>query len=244
MDILTTHHQLKTKEVSSVELTRQCLHLAKTSSNNSFISLLEDLALEVARAAEDRIQRDGPKTYLDGIPFNLKDLFITEGIRTTAGSMALYNYIPPYDGHVSEKLKSAGGILVGKAGCDEFGMGSANQNTPFGPVRNPINPRFVAGGSSGGSAASVAEGSSFYSVGTDTGGSIRLPANFCGLVGLRPTYGRISRYGQIAHGSSLDQPAPIAKSVNDVACILEVLTEHDPGIPPMPPWARWILWGK
>ena len=139
----------------------------------------------------------------------------------------LYNYVPPYDGYVSEQLKRAGGILLGKVGCDEFGMGSSNENTPFGPVLNPSNPRFVAGGSSGGSAASVAEGSGLYSMGTDTGGSIRLPANFCGLVGLKPTYGRISRYGQIAYASSLDQSSPIAKSVIDMACILEGLTEYD-----------------
>ena len=227
MDILAAHRQLKEGKISPVELTGQCLQQIKVSSNNSFISILEDLALEAAKEAENRIHKEGPKTYLDGIPFSLKDLFITKGIRTTAGSMMLYNYIPPYDGYVSEKLKLAGGVLVGKVGCDEFGMGSTNENTPFGPVLNPVDPKFVAGGSSGGSAASVAEGSCFYSMGTDTGGSVRLPANFCGLVGLKPTYGRISRYGQIAYASSLDQTSPIARSVSDMACILRQLTEHD-----------------
>lgn len=227
VDILAIHKKLKTKEISPVDLTQECLNKAKTSHHNCFISLVEDFALRAAEAAQERLQKEGPKTYLDGIPFNLKDLFITKGIRTTAGSMILYNYIPPYDGYVAEKLKSAGGILMGKVGCDEFGMGSTNENTPFGPVTNPINPGFVAGGSSGGSAASIVEGSSFYSIGTDTGGSIRLPANFCGLVGLRPTYGRISRYGQIAYASSLDQSSPIGRSVSDMACILEDLTEHD-----------------
>ena len=227
MDIWGAHQKLKTGEISPVDLTRQCLERAQTSTNNSFISIVEDLALEQAQTAEKRIHKSGPKSFLDGIPFSLKDLFITKGIRTTAGSMILYNYIPPYDGYVAEKLQSAGGVLVGKVGCDEFGMGSTNENTPFGSVANPLNSQFVVGGSSGGSAASVVEGSGLYSIGTDTGGSIRLPANFCGLVGLKPTYGRISRYGQIAYASSLDQAAPLAQSVSDMACILENLTEHD-----------------
>ena len=228
MDIFLAHQQLQAKALSPVELTQQCLQQAKSSPHNSFISLLEDLARETAQAAERRIYQHGPQGYLDGIPFNLKDLFISQAIRTTAGSLSLYNYIPPYQGYVSEKLQAAGGILLGKTGCDEFGMGSSNENTPFGPVLNPHNPQFVAGGSSGGSAASIAEGASLYSMGTDTGGSVRLPANFCGLVGLKPTYGRISRYGQIAYASSLDQAAPMGNSVSDMACILEALTEHDP----------------
>ena len=227
MDILEAHQKLKAKEISPLELTELCLKKIKHCSNNSFISVLEDLAMEKAKESEKRILREGPKSYLDGIPFSLKDLFITKGIRTTAGSAILYNYIPPYDGYVSEKLGHAGGILVGKVGCDEFGMGSTNENTPFGPVRNPRNTAHVAGGSSGGSAASVAEESCFYSMGTDTGGSVRLPSNFCGLVGLKPTYGRISRYGQIAYASSLDQTSPLGKSVSDMACILESLTDHD-----------------
>ena len=227
MDILTAHKRLKAKEISPLEIVQQCLHKAKNSEHNSFISIVEDLALEVAQKTQEKIQKEGPQTYLDGIPFSLKDLFITKNIRTTAGSMMLYNYIPPYDGYVSKKLREAGGVLVGKTGCDEFGMGGTNKNTPFGPVSNPLNPKFIAGGSSGGSASSVVEGSSFYSIGTDTGGSSRIPANFCGLVALRPSYGRISRYGQIAYASSLDQASPIGKSVNDMACILEGLTEHD-----------------
>ena len=228
MDILAAHNKLKKRELSPVELTRQCLEQAKASSNNCFISILEDMAIVMAKTCEARIRKEGIRSYLDGIPFGLKDLFITKGIRTTAGSMILYNYIPPYEGYASQKLREAGGILLGKLGCDEFGMGSTNENTPFGPVLNPFNPRFVAGGSSGGNAASVAEGSALYGIGTDTGGSIRLPANFCGLVALKPTYGRVSRYGQIAYGSSLDQSSPIGKSVSDMACILEHLTEHDP----------------
>ena len=227
MDILTAHKKLKSKEISPLDIIRECLHKAKSSHHNSFISLLEDFSLKAAQNVQAKIQKEGPQSYLAGIPFSLKDLFITKNIRTTAGSMMLYNYIPPYDGYVSERLKEAGGVLMGKVGCDEFGMGATNENTPFGPVSNPIDPKFVAGGSSGGSAASVAEGSSFYSIGTDTGGSTRIPANFCGLVALRPSYGRISRYGQIAHASSLDQASPIGKSVNDMSCILEALTEYD-----------------
>ncbi|MCY4644245.1 MAG: Asp-tRNA(Asn)/Glu-tRNA(Gln) amidotransferase subunit GatA [Bacteriovoracales bacterium] len=227
MDIFEAHQKLKAKEISPSELTRQCLDKALKSKNNSFISIVEDFAHQCALESEKRIQKNGPQTYLDGIPFSLKDLFITKGIRTTAGSMILANYIPPYDGYVSEKLKKAGGTLIGKTNCDEFGMGSTNENSYFGPVSNPLNRKFVPGGSSGGSAVSVLEGSSFYSMGTDTGGSIRLPANFCGLISLRPSYGRISRYGQIAHSSSLDQCAPLGKSVTDMACLLEALTEYD-----------------
>ena len=227
MDILEVHKKLCAKEISPVELTEQCLSAAKQSSHNSFISLLEDLAVQTAREAESRIFKQGPKTYLDGIPFSLKDLFLTEGIRTTGGSMILYNYVPAYDGYVSEQLRKAGGVLVGKASCDEFGMGSTNENTCFGSVSHPLDSQFVSGGSSGGSAVNIADGSSFYSIGTDTGGSSRLPANFCGLTALKPTYGRISRYGQIAYASSLDQAAPIARTVSDMACVMKYLTEYD-----------------
>jgi len=228
MNIYESHEALAKKKISSVELTKEALNKAETSKNNAFISLTSDLALNLAKTADAEISAKGPKTWLHGIPYSLKDLFITKGIRTTAGSKMLYNYVPPFDGFISKKLSSAGGVLIGKVSCDEFGMGSTNENTPFGAVLNPLNTKFVAGGSSGGSAASVAEGSAAYSVGTDTGGSIRLPANFCGLVGFKPTYGRVSRYGQIAYGSSLDQAGPITNSVLDTGCVMELITEKDP----------------
>jgi aspartyl-tRNA(Asn)/glutamyl-tRNA(Gln) amidotransferase subunit A len=217
------HLDLKNKKMSSVELTQECLSKAKNAKNNTYITLTEDLALSQAKERDTQTA----KSYLHGIPFSLKDLFVTKGIRTTAGSLHLFNYIPPYEGTVSRYLHEAGGVLMGKVGCDEFGMGSTNEKTAFGPVLNPLNPSHVAGGSSGGSAASVAEGSALYSIGTDTGGSVRLPSYFCGLAGLKPTYGRITRYGQIAYASSLDQASPMAKTTMDLACILSVLTQKD-----------------
>jgi len=226
--IYQTHKMLVNKEVSSVELTKQVISNFHEAKNNSMISWLEDSALLQARKADEKISSGESISPLHGIPYSLKDLFVTKGIRTTAGSQALFNYIPPFDGHVSAKLKQAGGVLVGKNGCDEFGMGSTNECTPFGTVLNPLNSDYVAGGSSGGSAASVAEGSSYYSIGTDTGGSVRLPANFCGLVGFKPSYGKISRYGQIAYASSLDQASPMAQSSLDIACIVDELFGDDP----------------
>lgn len=227
MKIYDSHYALKKKKISSLELTTEALKKAHQNKNNTFISLTSDLALNQARTADEEISARGPRSWLHGIPYSLKDLFITKGIRTTAGSKILFNYVPPYDGFISKKISNAGGVLMGKVSCDEFGMGSTNENTPFGPVHHPLNPEFVAGGSSGGSAASVAEGSAAFSMGTDTGGSIRLPANFCGLVGFKPTYGRVSRYGQIAYGSSLDQAGPITHSVLDAACVMEFITEKD-----------------
>lgn len=217
---------LESKKISSLEITQECL--AKTNAgNNSFISVLSDLSLEDAKKSDERRSQNKVYSRLDGIPYSLKDLFVTKNIRTTAGSKILYNYIPPFDGHVAQKFKEAGSILVGKVGCDEFGMGSTNECTPYGAVLNPLNKAFVAGGSSGGSAASVAEGSSYFSIGTDTGGSVRLPANFCGLVGFKPSYGRVSRFGQIAYGSSLDQASPMARSVSDISLLMEILSVKD-----------------
>jgi aspartyl-tRNA(Asn)/glutamyl-tRNA(Gln) amidotransferase subunit A len=226
-NIYNLHTLLKNKKVSSIELTRECLKKAMSSKNNTFISVTEELALVEAQNADQEIAKTGIKSTLHGIPYSLKDLFITKGIRTTAGSKILFNYIPPYDGHVSKSLKNAGGVLIGKVGLDEFGMGSTNENSAFGIVKNPINPKKVPGGSSGGSAASVAEESSYFSMGTDTGGSSRLPANFCGLVGFKPSYGRVSRFGQIAYASSLDQAAPMANTTLDIACVMEHITEKD-----------------
>jgi aspartyl-tRNA(Asn)/glutamyl-tRNA(Gln) amidotransferase subunit A len=228
MNIFQSHQALSKKKISSVELTTEALKVAETNKNNSFLTLTSDLALKNAKEADQEITKKGMRSWIHGVPFTLKDLFITKDIRTTAGSKILYNYIPPYDGYISKQLNASGGILVGKVGCDEFGMGSTNENTPFGVVKNPYSSEHVAGGSSGGSAASVAEGAAAFSIGTDTGGSIRLPANFCGTVGFKPTYGRVSRYGQIAYGSSLDQAGPVANNVLDVGCVMELITEKDP----------------
>ncbi len=228
MNIYESHNLLKSKKISATELTKEALTKAETSKTNAIITLTSDLALRRAKEADKEISSKGPKGWLHGVPFTLKDLFITKNIRTTAGSKILFNYIPPYEGYVSRSLSDAGAILIGKVSCDEFGMGSTNENTPFGAVKNPHDVNHVAGGSSGGSAASVAEGSSAFSMGTDTGGSIRLPANFCGLVGFKPTYGRVSRYGQIAYGSSLDQAGPVARNVLDVGCVMEAITQKDP----------------
>ncbi|MCB9094532.1 MAG: Asp-tRNA(Asn)/Glu-tRNA(Gln) amidotransferase subunit GatA [Halobacteriovoraceae bacterium] len=221
------HFALKNKEISSRELLDDCIKNLGQNENNAYISITKDLAYEQAKKCDEEIQKNGPSTFLTGIPYTLKDLFVTKGIRTTAGSKILYNYIPPFNGYVAKRLEEAQGVLVGKVSCDQFGMGSSNEHTPFGAVFHPTNKDYVPGGSSGGSAAAVLEKSCFYSIGTDTGGSVRLPSNFCGLVGFKPSYGRISRFGQIAYGSSLDQAAPLTNSVVDQAMIFKYLTQND-----------------
>jgi aspartyl-tRNA(Asn)/glutamyl-tRNA(Gln) amidotransferase subunit A len=225
-DIYKTHDLLKNKKTSVLEITTDCLKKADKSPHGAFISLLKDQALGVAKNLDQRMPEDA--SYLYGIPFNLKDLFITKDIRTTAGSKILYNYVPSYDGYVSTNLKKSGAILIGKTSCDEFGMGSTNENSAYGVVTNPLNSDFVPGGSSGATAVSIAEGSSYFGMGTDTGGSSRLPANFCGIVGFKPSYGRVSRFGQIAYASSLDQASPMAQTTLDIACVMEHLTTKDP----------------
>lgn len=227
MNVYQCYLDLKEKKMSSVELTQSCLQRLKASQNNALISITAEMALAQAAQADECMARREVKGPLQGIPYTLKDIFITKGIRTTAGSKMLANYIPPYDGLVSAALKQAGGVMIGKANLDEFAMGSSGETSAFGATKNPLDPRKVPGGSSSGSAASVAEGLALYSIGTDTGGSIRLPANFCGLVGFRPSYGRISRYGQIAFASSLDQASPVASSVLDIALIMEAITTPD-----------------
>ena len=219
--------KLENKEISSLELTQESIAMSEKNEHNAYISVLAQRALKQAKASDERISSGKRIGHLDGVPFSLKDLFITKGIRSTGGSKILYNYIPQYEGSVSGFLQGAGGVLVGKVGCDEFGMGSTNEKTAFGAVTNPFDINKVAGGSSGGSAASVAEGSVFYSIGTDTGGSVRLPANFCGLVGYKPSYGVVTRYGQMAYGSSLDQASPMAADVMSIGCIMEYLAQAD-----------------
>jgi len=232
----STLHELRQlllrREVSSVEVTRAFLErIAATDDQlNLFITVCEDQALQSAEAADRRLAAAdaAASPILTGIPLALKDIFVTEGIRTTCASKIMENFIPPYDGTAVSKVKEAGAVLLGKLNMDEFAMGSSNENSGFGPARNPWNRDYVTGGSSGGSAACIAARQAIASLGTDTGGSIRQPASHCGVVGLKPTYGRVSRYGVISYASSLDQVGPLASNVEDCALLLGVVAGHDP----------------
>lgn len=221
---------LSKKEISSVELTQTYIDAVERGDKkiNSYVTRAFDTARAEAKAADERLAHGKNITPLTGIPLALKDIFVTEGIRTTCCSKILENYIPPYSGTVVQKLKDAGIVLLGKLNMDEFAMGSSNEHSSFGPVRNPWNTDYIPGGSSGGSAAAVAAGFTAATLGTDTGGSIRLPASFCGIVGLKPTYGRVSRFGIIAFASSLDQVGPMTRDVRDAAIMLEVVAGYDP----------------
>lgn len=223
------HEGLRRREFTSVELTEAVLErVAEVEPMvNAYITLTAELALEQAREADAKLAA-GAATPLTGIPVGVKDLIVTKGVRTTAGSKMLENFIPPYDSHVYENLRRAGAVMVGKCNMDEFAMGSSTEHSAFGPTRNPWNLELVPGGSSGGSAAAVAAGECLVSLGSDTGGSIRQPAALCGQVGLDPTYGRVSRYGIVAFGSSLDQVGPIGRDVEDVATMLDCIGGHDP----------------
>ena len=223
------HDRLKKKDVSSVEATRAMLARieATDSTVNAFITVTPDEALAAAAEADKRIA-EGSMDILTGIPLALKDIFLTKGVRTTCGSRILENFIPPYDATSWLKLKERGAVLVGKLNQDEFAMGSSSESSAFGPTRNPWNPDCIPGGSSGGSAAAIAARQATATLGTDTGGSIRQPAAHCGCVGLKPTYGRVSRYGVIAYASSLDQVGPVTRDVRDAAIMLDAIAGHDP----------------
>ncbi|WP_106478423.1 Asp-tRNA(Asn)/Glu-tRNA(Gln) amidotransferase subunit GatA [Phytohalomonas tamaricis] len=194
---------------------------------NSFITVTHERALADADAA-DQARQNGQAGILAGVPIAYKDIYCTEGVRTSCGSKMLDNFAAPYDATVVEKLKLAGTVCLGKTNMDEFAMGSSNENSFYGPVKNPWDTRLVPGGSSGGSAAAVAAGLAPAALGTDTGGSIRQPAAFCGITGLKPTYGRVSRYGMIAYASSLDQGGPMARTAEDCALLLNAMAGHDP----------------
>lgn len=225
---------LRKKEFSSVELTTACLDQIKKYNKeiNAFITVCEKEALNSARNADELINNLTIEQYnnypLLGIPITLKDLYSTKDIKTTAGSKVLENYIPPYNATVVRKLINAGAIIIGKTNCDAWAHGSSGENSDFGPTKNPWNTEFVPGGSSSGSAAALASDMCIASTGTDTGGSIRLPASFCNVVGLKPTYGRVSRYGIIAMASSLDSIGHFTKTVEDAALLLNVTAGNDP----------------
>ena len=219
---------LRRKDYSSEELTRFFLErMARYAELNSFITVDPDLSLAQARAADTRL-RQGDAEPLTGIPIAHKDIFCTEGILTTCGSRMLGNFVAPYDAGVITRCRKAGAVTLGKTNMDEFAMGSSNETSYYGPVRNPWNTNAVPGGSSGGSAAAVAARLAPAATGTDTGGSIRQPAAFCGITGLKPSYGRVSRYGMIAFASSLDQGGPMGRSVADAAALLNVMAGFDP----------------
>ena len=195
---------------------------------NAYLTLSKDRALAQADHI-DRLAAEGkPLPPLAGVPVAIKDVMVTRGLRTTAGSKVLENYIPPYDCTAVARLEAAGAVVLGKLNCDEFAMGSSNENSAYGPVRNPRDLNRVPGGSSGGAAAAVAADMAVATLGSDTGGSIRQPASFCGVVGLMPTYGRVSRYGLIAFASSLDHIGPLTKNVKDAALVLRTIAGRDP----------------
>jgi len=223
------HEGLRERKFTSVELTQSVIDrvAAAESRVHAYITLTPEIALEQAREADAKFAA-GTATPLTGVPIGVKDLIMTKGVRTTAASKILGNFIPPYDSHVYEQVRKAGAVMVGKTNMDEFAMGSSTEHSAFGPSHNPWNLDLVPGGSSGGSAAATAAGECLIALGSDTGGSIRQPAAFCGLVGIDPTYGKVSRYGIIAFGSSLDQVGPIARDVEDAATLLDCIAGHDP----------------
>ncbi|MEO8246953.1 MAG: Asp-tRNA(Asn)/Glu-tRNA(Gln) amidotransferase subunit GatA [Chloroflexota bacterium] len=231
---------LQSGEVTSRELTEACLARIERDGErlNTFLAVEAEAALATADAA-DTARAGGDERPLLGIPYALKDIFVTRaladdgsdlpgGLPTTAGSRILAGYRSPYASDAQERLDGAGAVLLGKTNCDEFAMGSSNENSAYGPVHNPWDEATVPGGSSGGSSAAVAAGQAFFATGTDTGGSIRQPASLSGVIGMKPTYGRVSRYGMIAFASSLDQCGPFTRSVRDCALVLAALAGHDP----------------
>jgi len=230
LSIQQVHEYLSSRKVSSEELTRAYLARVQRLDPQikSYVTVSEELALDQARDADQRIKMGEGLTPLTGIPYSAKDSISTRGIPTTCSSKILENYKPFYDSTAIKKLKSTNAVLLGKNNMDEFGMGSSTENSGFFTTRNPWNLDYVPGGSSGGSAAAVAAGLAPFSLGEDTGGSVRMPASFCGITGLKTTYGRVSRYGLIPLVSSFDTIGPMARSAYDVALVLETIAGHDP----------------
>ncbi len=230
--ISKTKELLNSKQISAVELTQEYLKKATESTNNAFVTITQDVALKQAAESDKKIA-NGTAGKLEGIPCAIKDVFCTKDVLTTCSSKMLSNFIPPYESTVTDKLFAQGAVMIGKANMDEFAMGSMTTNSYYGASINPHrDARFpektlTPGGSSGGSAVSVAEGSSIFATGTDTGGSTRQPAAFCGIVGVKPSYGTVSRYGMIAYASSLDQAGIFANNVEDSALLLDIISGFD-----------------
>ena len=229
LTIAAAMEEMRAGQITSMELTQSCLdRIDKVEGEiKAFITLDREGALQGAREADLRRQA-GTGGLLCGIPLTMKDLLCTKGMKTTCGSKILENFIPPYDATVVARVKEQGGVILGKVAMDEFAMGSTSESCAFGVPQNPWKKGYVAGGSSGGSAAAVAAGECLASLGSDTGGSIRQPASLCGLVGMKPTYGRVSRYGLVAFASSLDQVGPICRDVRDCAIMMNVIGGYDP----------------
>jgi aspartyl-tRNA(Asn)/glutamyl-tRNA(Gln) amidotransferase subunit A len=223
------HHKLLNGETTSVKLTEEYYASIekKDEEIGAYLTLTKDLALEQARAVDEKIAKGEAVDLLAGIPCAVKDNICVEGVRATAGSMILDNYVAPYDATVVKRLKAAGAVILGKTNMDEFAMGSSTETSAYRKTKNPVDTERVPGGSSGGSAAAVAADEAVWSLGSDTGGSIRQPASFCGLVGLKPTYGRVSRHGLMAMASSLDQIGPFTKTVEDTAIVLSRIAGED-----------------